>query len=179
MPSMTIRSAAEDDAAAIAAIFEPIVRETIISFEWEPPGAEEMRARIARSLALYPWLVSVDDTGAVDGYAHAGRHRDAPSYQWSVTTSAYVRADSRGRGVGKRLYAALFEQLVALGYYRAFAGIALPNDASVALHESVGFTALGVYESVGFKHGAWRDVGWWQRPLQPLVQDPGVPRRPA
>jgi phosphinothricin acetyltransferase len=111
----------------------------------------------------------------VAGYVYAGRHRDPPSYQWSVNTSAYVRSDVRGQGIGRRLYAALFEELVRLGYHRAFAGIALPNAASVALHEAVGFTPLGVYERVGFKHGAWHDVGWWQRTLREGEPD-GPPR---
>ncbi len=174
-----IRSAGPGDAAAIAAIFAPIVRDSTISFEWEPPGAEEMCARIEKTLATHPWLVSVDGAGVVDGYAYASRHRDSPSYQWSVETSAYVRADARGRGIGKRLYTALFERLVALGFYRAFAGIALPNEASVALHESLRFKPLGVYERVGFKHGAWRDVGWWQRELQPPGLSPEPPQVPG
>ncbi len=100
-------------------VFGPIsgahFRETIISFEWEPPDAEEMRARIDSTRTVYPWLVSVDDAGTVNGYASAGKHRDAASYQWSVNVSAYARADPRGRGIGKRLYAALLQRLVALG----------------------------------------------------------------
>lgn len=172
---MKIRSATLDDAAAIAAIYGPIVRDTTISFEWEPPSVEEMRARIDKTLATYPWLVALDDAGAVAGYVYASRHRDPPSYQWSVNTSAYVRADQRGRGVGKQLYRALFEQLVELGYFGAYAGIALPNAASVALHESVGFRSLGVYEQVGFKQGGWHDVGWWQRRLRDGT--PGEPPR--
>lgn len=163
---MKIRSATPDDADAIVAIFAPIVRDTTISFEWEPPTVQEMRVRIEKTLATHPWLVALDEAGAVAGYAFAGKHRDAPSYQWSVNTSAYIRADARGKGCGTSLYAALFEQLAGRGYFRAYAGIALPNAASVALHERVGFRALGVYERVGFKHGAWRDVGWWQRELR-------------
>jgi phosphinothricin acetyltransferase len=163
---MTIRAATPDDAEAIAAIYGPIVRDTTISFEWEPPTVEEMRARIEKTLATYPWLIALDEANEVAGYVYAGRHRDPPSYQWSVNTSAYVRSDVRGKGVGKRLYTALIGQLVELGYFRAFAGIALPNVASIALHEGVGFKALGIYEQVGFKHGAWRDVGWWQMSLQ-------------
>jgi len=125
-----------------------------------------MRARIEKTLVAHPWLVVVDDAGAVAGYAYAGKHREPASYQWSVNTSVYVRADVRGRRIGRLLYAALFDELVRLGHFRAFAGIALPNAASVALHERVGFRPLGVYERVGYKHGAWRDVGWWQRTLQ-------------
>ncbi len=132
---MNIRSAAPDDAQSIAAIYEPIVLETTISFEWIPPSVEDFRARIGKTLKTYPWLVAVDDADKVAGYVHAGSHRDPPSYQWSVNTSAFIRDDCRGRGVGTALYTELFRQLVDLGYYRAFAGIALPNEASVALHK--------------------------------------------
>ena len=175
---MKIRSATPDDAEAIAAIYAPIVLDTAISFEWVPPSPEAFRARIVKTLAQYPWLVAADASDTVAGYVYAGSHRDPPSYQWSVTTSVFVREDSRGQGIGKALYGELFRQLVALGYYRAFAGIALPNDGSVALHESVGFARLGVYEKVGFKFGAWRDVGWWQKELQATVGEPQAPRAP-
>lgn len=173
---MRIRSAAPDDAEAIAAIYTPIVLETAVSFEWVPPTVDDFKARIAKTLTKYPWLVSVDEDNTVAGYVHAGGHRDPPSYQWSVNTSVFIRHDCRGQGVGKALYAELFRQLVAIGYYRAFAGIALPNAGSVALHESVGYRPLGVYEKVGFKFGAWRDVGWWQRELQPPHAQPAPPR---
>jgi phosphinothricin acetyltransferase len=161
-----IRVATPDDAAAIAAIYAPIVRDTTISFELQPLSDEQIRTRIANTLRTLPWLVSVDDTGQVNGYVYAGKHRDPGAYQWSVNTSVYVRDGCRGQGVGKRMYQTLFDELLRLGYHRAFAGIALPNEASVALHESVGFAPIGVYRRVGYKFGAWRDVGWWQRDLQ-------------
>jgi L-amino acid N-acyltransferase YncA len=164
-----IRIAHPDDAAALHAIYAPLVQGTVISFELEPPSVDEMHRRIGYTLQTLPWLVHLDDAGAVNGYAYASRHRERAAYQWAVDVSAYVRADSRGQGVGKRLYPALFERLVQLGYCQAFAGIALPNVASVALHESVGFEALGVYRKVGHKLGAWHDVGWWQRELQALA----------
>lgn len=94
-----------------------------------------MRARVVSTLKLLPWLVSLDEQGVVNGYVYAGRHRERAAYQWSVDTTSYVRADSRGQGVGKALYGALFEELAGLGYFQAFAGIALPNEASVGLHE--------------------------------------------
>jgi len=166
---MRIRIATADDADAIAAIYAPIVRDTTISFEWVPPSAAEFRSRISKTLAKYPWLVAVDTGDEVAGYVHASSHRDPPSYQWSVNTTVYIRADSRGQGLGKLLYAELFKQLVSLGHYRAYAGIALPNDASVALHEGVGFEPIGVYKAVGYKFDAWRDVGWWQKSLRPLA----------
>ena len=164
-----IRVATPGDAAAIAAIYAPIVRDTTISFELQPPTIEEMRTRIESTLRRLPWLVGLDHAGAVNGYVYAGKHRDPGAYQWSVNTSVYVRDDCRGQGVGKRLYRALLDELARLGYFQAFAGIALPNAGSVALHESLGFEPIGVYRNVGHKHGAWRDVGWWQRPLKPLT----------
>jgi L-amino acid N-acyltransferase YncA len=173
---MTIRTATPDDADAIAAIYSPVVANTTISFELVPPSAGEMRQRIVSTLQRLPWLVSVDAHGDVEGYVYASRHRDRPAYQWSVDTSAYVREGSRGKGVGSRLYERLFTELAALGYFQAFAGIALPNAASVGLHEALGFEAIGVYRSVGFKMGAWRDVGWWQKTLRQAVETPEAPR---
>jgi phosphinothricin acetyltransferase len=170
-----IRTATLDDAAAIAAIYAPIVENTTISFEFEPPSPEEMRARVAKTLQLLPWLVSLDGAGCVDGFVYAGRHRERAAYQWAVDVTAYVRADSRRAGVGKRMYRALFDELRRLGYCQAFAGIALPNAASVALHEAMGFTSIGVYRNVGFKFDQWRDVGWWQMELQ----RPAHPAPPA
>ena len=173
---MVVRVADEDDAQAIHAIYAPIVAETAISFEVEPPTGAQMRERIVDTLKKYPWLVSIDERGKVDGYAYASRHRERAAYQWAVDTTIYVRDDARGAGVGKRLYRALFDELIALGYYNAFAGITLPNDPSVALHESVGFERIGVYRNVGFKLGAWRDVGWWQKNLR-LLRTPSTPKR--
>lgn len=176
---MRIRPVATADAPALEAIYTPIFLETAISFEWEPPDVRAWRERIARITATYPWLVAVDDSDRVRGFVYAGSHRDAPSYRWSVNTSVFMHADARGQGVGRMLYRELHAQLVGLGYYRAFAGIALPNEASVALHESVGYRPLGVYEKVGFKFGQWRDVGWWQKELQPQLDEPRPPKLPA
>jgi L-amino acid N-acyltransferase YncA len=172
----TIRTAHPDDAAAVQAIYAPLVRDSCISFELEPPSVEQMRDRIVSTLPVLPWLVQVADSGQLQGYVYASRHRERAAYQWAVDVSAYVHVSSRGQGVAGRLYRNLFEQLRALGYCQAFAGIALPNAASVALHESVGFQPLGVYRQVGFKLGAWHDVGWWQHTLQSPAQ-PLPPRR--
>lgn len=175
-PTPRIRLATPDDAADVAAIYAPVVASTTISFEMEPPTADVMRERIVSTLQRLPWLVSLDAHDRVNGYVYAGKHRERAAYQWAVDTTAYIREDARGQGLGKALYGELFRQLVDLGYYQAFAGIALPNAASVALHESVGFEPIGVYRSVGFKFGHWHDVGWWQRTLQPL-RTPTVPRQ--
>lgn len=173
---MLIRPARPADAEAVRAIYAPIVRDTTISFELEPPSVEDMRGRIAATETVVRWLVGVDETDAVIGYVYAGRHRERAAYRWSVDVSAYVREDCRGRGVARALYDRLFDWLTAAGYCQAFAGIALPNAASVALHESLRFDPVGVFRNVGFKHGAWHDVGWWQRQLQ-LPASPQAPSR--
>ena len=169
-----IRLAREDDAAAVAALYRPIVERTAISFETEAPDAAEMARRIRETLASYPWLVC--DSGAdIAGYAYATRHRIRGAYRWSVDTSVYVDDRHRRRGVARGLYTSLLAILAAQGYFNAYAGIALPNPASVTLHESVGFSAIGVYRRVGFKLGAWHDVGWWQRAMQEHAADPRQP----
>ena len=130
---------------------------------------------IAKTLPEFPWLVD-ERGGEVAGYAYASRHRERLAYQWSVDVTCYVDERFRGRGVGKGLYVALLRVLRRQGFQSALAGIALPNAASVALHESVGFTPLGVYRNVGFKLGQWRDTGWWQCSLGDPVPDPQAPR---
>lgn len=172
--STELRLATVADAAAIAEIFAPSVTAAVTSFELVAPGPAEMAARIAQVLRHAPWLVLVRG-GEVAGYAYASRHRDPAAYQWSVNTSVYVRADTWRTGVGRALYGGLIELLRIQGFYAAHAGIALPNDASVGLHEAMGFRAIGVYPAVGYKAGAWRDVGWWQLALRPRVGEPAAP----
>ena len=162
---MGIRLATLADAAAVAAIYRLYVESTVISFELEAPGEAVMRERMAKVLVRLPWLVCELD-GAVVGYAHAGPHRDRAAYQWSVDVSVYLRHGLQRRGLGRALYGELFTLLVQQGYYTAYAGVSLPNAASVGLHESFGFAPVGVYRNAGFKFGAWHDVGWWQKPLR-------------
>ena len=169
-----IRLATPDDARAVADIYEPIVRDTFISFETQAPDTGEMRRRIEYTLPDFPWLIREVD-GLVAGYAYASRHRDRAAYQWSVDVSCYVHEEFRGRGIGAALYRALLDILRRQGYFNAYAGIALPNEASVRLHESVGFRAIGRYANVGYKLGAWRDVGWWGREIAPPAADPAAP----
>lgn len=159
-----IRAATVDDAAAIHRIYAPIVAETAISFEEVPPTIEEMTARIAATLKTHPFLVALSD-GNVCGYVYAGPHAERAAYRQSVDTTVYIAPKARGTGVGRALYAALLSELARRGFHAAFAGIALPNPASVGLHESVGFEPVGIYREVGFKFGRWHDVGWWQRLL--------------
>ena len=171
-----IRLATGADAPGIHAIYAPIVRDTVISFELEAPGAAELARRVEGTLAKYPWIVWEDREG-IAGYAYAAEHRERLAYQWSVDVSCYVHERARRRGVGRALYEALKRVLREQGFRNAFAGIALPNEASVALHQAVGFEALGHYRNVGFKLGAWRDSVWLQCPLGDLPASPSVPRR--
>jgi len=155
---MHIREAWPDDASAVLAIYAPFVAHTAVTFETVVPSVDEMAARIRDARA--PWLVAVRD-GDVLGYTYAGPHRSRAAYVWSVEVSVYTSENARRHGVGRALYEALFVLLRAQGFVNAYAGIALPNEASVGFHESLGFTPVGVYRHVGFKLGAWRDVGWW------------------
>ena len=168
---MLIRPATENDAAAFAEIYAPVVEDTAISFETAPPGAAEMAARIARIMKTHPWLAA-EAIGGIAGFAYASPHRERAAYRWSVDVAVYVREGARRRGAARALYAQLFEILIAQKFHAAYAGIVLPNAASVGLHEAMGFKAVGVYRNVGYKLGAWRDVGWWGRGLAPLADPP-------
>lgn len=159
-----IRLARPEDADAIAAIYAPFVRETHVSFETEPPAAEEMRRRIERARDFAPWLVHATD-GSLDGYACGGRFHERAAYRWTVETSVYVEPARRRRGVGRALVTTLLDLLERQGFRTALAIISLPNDASVALYESLGFRPAGLLTAAGFKLGRWWDVGRWSRPL--------------
>lgn len=177
--AVLIRSAdAERDAAACAAIYAPYVLGGAASFEEVAPDAEAMGERMARATATHPWLVAECD-GAVVGFAYASRHRERAAYRWAVDVAVYVDREHLGHGVGRRLYAALLPLLRDQGFHVACAGITLPNDASVGLHESFGFEPVGVYRAIGFKSGAWRDVGWWQLRLRPPGAEPPVEPQPS
>lgn len=169
-----IRLAIDADVGAITNLYRPIVESTSISFETEPPDQNEMRRRIDETLRSYPWLVCAFD-GEVAGYAYAAKHRVRTAYQWSVDTSVYVHPQFRRCGIGRGLYLSLFGILSAQGFFNAYAGIALPNPASVALHEGVGFQPIGVYRYAGYKLGGWHDVGWWQLALKPREIAPERP----
>jgi len=174
LSEISLRPAASDDAAAILDIYAPVVRDTAASFEVKPPSVTEMQARVQTILADYPWLVAERD-GRILGYAYASRHRPRPAYQWVVETSIYVHPDARRQGLAARLYTALFDILQLQGLYKAYAVITLPGLSSVGLHESLGFRQFAVYKAVGFKLGAWRDVGWWERVLRPAQHPPEAP----
>ena len=163
--TLRIRDALQEDGAALAAIYGPVVRDTAISFEIDPPDGREMARRIGDTPADLPFLVAETASGGVAGYAYAGRYRTRPAYRRTVEVSLYVAEDGRGQGVGRALYAALLERLAANGFNSALAIIVVPNGPSVSFHEAMGFKPRGVLHEVGFKFGQWHDAGFWQRKL--------------
>ena len=161
---IAIRPATAADAAACAAIYAPYVTDSWVSFETTAPDAAAFERRIATYAATHGWLVAVVD-GAIAGYAYASPHRTREAYGTSVDVAVYVGDTQARSGVGRALYTDLLQLLADRGFHAAFAGIALPNAASIALHQAMGFAPVGIYREVGWKMGAWRDVGWWQRLL--------------
>jgi len=159
-----VRPASAADAAAIAQIYAPYVRDTVISFEEVPPSADEMAARMADVVRTHPYLV-FEAAGEVLGYAYAGPHASRAAYRWSADVSVYVAARAHRHGVGRELYTVLLDLLRQQGFHAAFAGVTLPNAGSVGLHEALGFSPIGGFPEAGFKHGAWHDVGWWRLAL--------------
>lgn len=159
-----IRPASSADAAAIAAIYNHYVASTTISFEEEPVSDDDMANRIASVGAKLPWLVCEQD-GVLLGYAYATPWRVRSAYRLSVESSVYVSPAHPRQGVGTRLYRALLEQLRARGLHMVIGGIAQPNEASVALHESLGFRKVAHFSEVGMKFGRWVDVGYWELKL--------------
>jgi phosphinothricin acetyltransferase len=177
MSSLLVRAAdPQRDAAACASIYAPNVEGSPVSFEERAPDAAELARRIASTSRTHPWLVA-EEGGEVVGYAYACPHRSRPAYRWAVDVSVYVSPSHRRRGCGRLLYRELLSRLRQQGFTAAFAGITLPNEASVGLHESLGFRPAGVFRGVGWKQGAWRDVGWWQ--LRLAAPGDGPPPEPS
>jgi L-amino acid N-acyltransferase YncA len=170
-----LRAATGADAAAIAALYAPYVTDSIVSFEAEPPSADEIGARMESAGGRYPWIVA-EEGGELVGYAYAAAFRPRAAYCYAVETSVYLAPDAKGQGLGRRLYASLLATLEAQGYAQAIGAITLPNPASVALHERLGFAPAGIYRHVGWKMGGWHSVGLWQRPLAPATVPPTEPK---
>jgi L-amino acid N-acyltransferase YncA len=162
---LQLRDATLDDADAIVTIYNHFVDNTTVSFEEEPVSAPAMRQRIDDvQQAGLPWLVAELD-GKLLGYAYATKWRVRPAYRFSVESSVYLAVDSAGKGLGAALYALLLERLRAAGVHVVIGGIALPNEASVALHEKMGYLKVAHFTEVGRKFDRWIDVGYWQRTL--------------
>ena len=172
---MIVRAVGPDDAEAIAAIYAPYVRDTAITFELNAPDAAAMRARIQSVSARYPYVVAERD-GVVLGYAYADIYRTRAAYRWAVETTVYVDRDRPREGIGRALYGPLIDLSAAAGFVTALGVIALPNAASVALHEALGFVHVGTQAGVGYKFAGWHDVGFWQRDLAPRLTDQPEPQ---
>lgn len=171
---MRVRDATPDDAAACAAIYAPYVRDTVITFESDPPSREEMARRIAEAQSRFAWLV-LDDGSRVLGYAYGGPYKARAAYRWACEVSVYLAPDAQGRGGGRALYEALLDRLAERGYRMAVAGMTLPNAASIGLHRALGFEPVGTWRRIGWKHGSWHDVAWVQRPIGEGVDPPPEP----
>jgi L-amino acid N-acyltransferase YncA len=151
-------------------IYRPYVEDTTISWETEVPTVAEMAARIITARENHEWLILERDDQII-GFAYAHALHRLPSFEWSVETGIYVRADRHRGGGGRELYAQLLRRITERGYRRAFAGITQPNDASNGFHRSFGFRLVGLYRRVEWKHGSWRDVAWMQLDLVSGEQD--------
>jgi L-amino acid N-acyltransferase YncA len=171
----TVRDATAADGGPCAAIYAPYVRDTAITFELEPPSAEEMGRRITTAQERHAWVV-LEDAGRVAGYAYGGPYKERPAYRWACEVSVYLEPGRRRGGGGRALYEALFERLAVRGYRTAVAGMALPNPASEGLHRAMGFEPVGVWRRIGWKLGAWHDVAWTQRALAEGGDPPAEPR---
>jgi L-amino acid N-acyltransferase YncA len=169
-----IRRCRAQDAAAICEIYNPYIRDTVITFEETPVEATEMARRIERVTERLPWLVW-DQDGSIEGYAYAAAWRQRSAYRYSVEGTVYVAESRTGRGIGTALYRALIEDLKTRDVHSVIGAIALPNPASVALHEKLGFLPLGKFSDVGYKLGRWVDVGYWELllPYSPNTSAPG------
>lgn len=159
---MVIRAVCDDDIAPITAITNHYITTTAVHFAYEPLAEAELHAMWAGYRERFPWLV-IEDAGEVAGFAKAGTWRDRAAYAWTAETGVYLADRARGRGLGRRVYVALLDELARRGFRSAVAGITLPNDPSVALHLSLGFEPVGTVRDAGWKMGAWRDVGFWQK----------------
>lgn len=169
-----VRWATRTDAADILEIYSPYILNTTISFETAIPPAEQFQKRIEDCLQKYPWIVcSVN--GKIAGYVYASKHREREAYQWTCECSVYVHNDFKGKEIAKDLYQVLFEILKLQGFRNVYAGITLPNDASIKLHEKCGFVKFAHYENIGFKFGNWHSVGWWKLQINNYDLQPPPP----
>jgi L-amino acid N-acyltransferase YncA len=166
VPDRTVRPATPADAAACAAVYAPYVRDTAVSFELEPPGAEEVARRIEAYRERHAWLV-LEDAGRVVGYAYGAPFAVRPAYDWSAEVSVYLAPGLRRSGAGRALYTALFARLEERGFRTLVAGVTVPNEASLGLHRAMGFEVVGTFRDIGFKLGRWWDVTRLQRALGP------------
>lgn len=170
-----IRFIAPSDIQSILNIYGYYIESTAITFETEVPTRSNFSRRVKEISKFYPWLV-FDEHNEIKGYAYASPHRQREAYQWSVDVTVYLTNNSQGKGIGTLLYRKLFQILIQQGFYNAYAGIALPNEKSVGLHEKLGFSKVAEYNRVGYKLDKWWNVGWWELNLQSKHNSPTPPR---
>ena len=170
-----LRMVKDKDALRISQIYRPIVEESSISFESKAPNEEEIKEKIHKLMPKYPWLV-LEYNNLIAGYTYASPHRSRHAYQWSVESSVYIDPLYYQMGIGKALYMALFAILKHQGFFNIYAGIGIENAGSIAFHEACGFELVGVYKNVGYKFGAWHNVGWWSLLLNEYVDNPEKPK---
>lgn len=161
---VTLRDATAHDAEACAANYAHYVEHSTATFEEVAPSVKEMATRIAAAQERHAWLVAERDS-AIVGYAYAGPFKARAAYRYSCEVSVYLDVTARGGGMGRTVYAALLARVESLGMRMACGGVTMPNDASVALHLAMGFEPVGTYRRIGWKHGEWRDVAWFQKSL--------------
>ena len=171
---VNVRLATAGDAGGILEIYAPHVLHDACTFETRVPAVAEIEARIAKCLQKFPWLVC-EINSRIAGYVYASSHREREAYQWTCESSVYVHKDFNGKGIGTALYKALFQLLKMQGLVNVYAGITLPNKASVKLHESCGFQLFAQYDNIGYKLGAWHKVGWWKLQLREHELKPSPP----
>lgn len=159
-----IRSARLEDAAELVAIYAPYVEKTAITFETQVPTVDEFASRIEKTVGKFPYLVAVEE-GKLLGYAYASTYYARAAYDWTVELSVYIQQEARGKGIGSMLYDALEEELTARGFKNFLACIALPNPASISLHEKRGYEQVAHFKKVGYKFGSWHDIVWLQKSL--------------
>ncbi len=159
-----IRNAQVEDAANLVAIYAPYVEKTAITFETQVPTVEDFKNRIKKTMKKFPYLVAIEE-GQIVGYAYASTYYARAAYDWTVELSVYVQKEARGKGVGTLLYTALEEELTTRGFKNFLACIALPNPASIALHEKRGYEQVAHFKKVGYKFGTWHDIVWLQKSL--------------
>jgi L-amino acid N-acyltransferase YncA len=161
-----IRAVLDKDADSIVEIYNYYIAETTVTFEEETITTADMQSRINKIQAdNLPWLVAKDESGKVVGYAYASKWRERFSYRFSVEVTVYLSPEHSNKGIGSKLYAALFSELRLKSIHSVIGGITLPNDASVALHEKFGMQKVAHFKEVGFKFKQWLDVGYWQGSL--------------
>ncbi|MGT2846687.1 GNAT family N-acetyltransferase [Streptococcus massiliensis] len=162
---MKIRMAKKEDAASLQGIYQPYVTKTAITFEYDLPSLAEFEQRIEQTLKEYPYLVAEED-GNILGYAYASSYYGRTAYDWAAELSVYLREDARGRGLGSKLYDTLEGLLEEQGFIHFLACIALPNEASLALHKKRGYQQVAHFPKIGYKFEKWHDIVWLQKTLE-------------